>query len=216
MDIQVQRLSNDDTPSFEGLYDIYSRSILASERKERAAIEKMLHDERYGLYVALDQGRVVGFSILCALEKRQILLLEYMAVDRELRSRGVGKTIFQRSVAAFRQANGAQVPLLIEVDADRPDAPDAEIRRKRIRFYQRLGCLALQGVPYEMPSINGAVAPQMTLFVEGEKRQNIPSADAARWIATIYREVYDRNANDPQLTKIVKSFSKRPLIHLAS
>jgi ribosomal protein S18 acetylase RimI-like enzyme len=100
---------------------------------------------RLVLALATD-GHVVGFSITFDLEIDDGVVLEYLAVDDQHRSTGIGTELLQ-SVLAY-EANRYKQYLLLEVESD--DDVDGDERTKRIRrvaFYERNGGCVLTPSP---------------------------------------------------------------------
>lgn len=79
-----------------------------------------------------DEGRCVGMSFTYT--RRDLRLLSFFAIDRQLRGSGYGQRIVNEIDAP--RAGGA---VILQCEPLDPDARNAEQRRRRIRFYERHG-----------------------------------------------------------------------------
>lgn len=192
-------LAPDDGEYFDQLVRIYQAAIVASEQKSPAELREMLSNPRYRVLVARDaSGTVIGFAILYFPSAGAFWLLEYMAVDTRLRSRGLGAHMF----AAARQLAGTIVgsaPCVLEVDQPHAGATDDDASR-RLRFYHRLGCRRIAHLNYVLPLREHGTPPAMWLLVHGLEGRAVLSADELRtWLRHIYVEVYNRKPDDPRI-----------------
>ncbi len=101
---------------------------------ERRELEPMLldgtgHGEVLGFY---DDGKFVGFA--CLLLVGDIAHIVYFAVEESLREHGYGT---QALKAMHSRHAGKRV--IVDVEAEREDAPNNEQRRRRRAFYLRNG-----------------------------------------------------------------------------
>ena len=134
-------------------------------------------------------------------------LLEYIAVDKSHRGRGVGSELFEATVGAVYREHGA-VPILLEVDSDRQPCPDREERRQRQNFYRRLGCSRVAACPYILPLPGKTEPPAMDLFVYvPNPAPTIRRANLERWLKLIYRDVYGCSADDHRIAIMVDGVS---------
>ena len=83
---------------FEALYAIYCESIGLREQKSKADLVAMVSKPNYRLLLAQDDSSAVGFSIVFVAGGESFCLLEYMALDKSYRGRGVGAELFEATV----------------------------------------------------------------------------------------------------------------------
>src|SRR5580704_11029079 len=141
--VELKQLESGDGGLLRQLYAIYRASIAAREQKPEGWIRAMVGAPRYRVWVATVGGVVRGFSILFLAPtpaQGGFALLEYMAVAPEERNRGLGATLFTRSVESAATPGGQRLPVLLEIDSDREASSDRAIRTRRAGFYRRLGC----------------------------------------------------------------------------
>jgi len=186
--MSVRRVASSAEPAFNALLRIYTASIAASERKSAKQLAEMIARPEYCFLVAMRGTAAVGFAIAAELRGTDAALLEYMAVKREERGRGIGALLF-RAMTELPQFAGRF--LLIEVDSTREDATDCEERARRKAFYARLGARELGGVRYHMPRVAEAEPPEMELMVFGaELPVRIEKTRVRAWVESLYAQVY--------------------------
>ena len=192
---------------FEALYAIYCESIGLREQKCRADLAAMVSKPNYRLLLAQDDCSVVGFSIVFVASSESFCLLEYMAVDKSNRGRGVGAELFEETVGVVYRSRGA-IPILLEVDSEREPSPDQAQRRRRQNFYRRLGCRRIADCAYILPLPGENAPPEMDLFVYvPEPAPTIRRAKLERWLKLIYRDVYGCSADDRRIAIMLDGVS---------
>lgn len=201
---QLEQLKSCTEPAFREFYGIYAESIAVREQKSESWLCKMVHKPDNKILLMKRDGHVKGFSILFL--SQSFGLLEYMAVSAEDRNRGLGAEIFRRSMEHAVSSEGKVVPILLEVDSDREESSDRELRKRRQRFYRRLGCVCIAGLHYILPLSGEGPPPGMDLMISpaGDLRE-IRKPDLERWLKTIYRDVYHCSPDDPRIAKMLEN-----------
>ena len=196
MAVALHLLRTEQDPHFEAVADLYRTAFPASERKPVAFLAAAIRRNDYALYAAMTQAAPIGLAITYRGQGGDFILLEYMAIAPCERGKGLGGQVFRAL------AEQCMPPMLLEVESERPDMPGAEERRRRLDFYRRLGCRRIAGLDYRMPRLGGAAPPPpMVLMLHGARA---PSATRLRrWLIEIYRNVYDRPAEDSRLVKML-------------
>ena len=165
---------------------IYEEALPPSERKPRGTILALAARADFRMLLLVNGAAVAGFAILYMPASETFALLEYMAVGEPGRGRGTGARIF----ADVLEAVGGRM-LIIEIDSDREDSADREMRTRRRRFYERGGAQRIDGVAYRMPVVGEGEPPAMDLMLHARGRAvTVTPALAADWISKIYRDVY--------------------------
>jgi ribosomal protein S18 acetylase RimI-like enzyme len=192
---------------FEALYAIYCESIGLREQKSKADLAAMVSKPNYRLLLAQDGSSVIGFSIVFVAGGESFCLLEYMAVDKSYRGRGVGSELFEETVGVVHRSHGP-IPIWLEVDSDREPSPDQVQRRRRQNFYRRLGCRRLTDCAYILPLPGESAPPEMDLFVYVPGPvPTIRRAKLERWLKLIYRDVYGCSADDYRIAIMLDGVS---------
>ena len=192
-------------PRFAGLIALYEESIPERERKPTAAIAAMTTSSSHRVTVACDGDVVTGFSLLYL--GAALVLLEYLATDARVRGQGLGAMLYLE----MRAAAGAR-PLIVEVESDREDCADRDLRRRRIAFYRRLGCRRISGLDFVLPLEGAGPPPLLDLLVDGIPQSAIAGADLAHWLTEIYTEVYGCGQGDARLRAMIASLPARALL----
>jgi GNAT superfamily N-acetyltransferase len=201
--VTFQLLTTADDRAFEDFYRIYAESVEAREQKPRKQIAAMAARRDYEILLAKRAGRVIGGSVLFLPAGEPFCLLEYMAVQAEHRSTGVGAALFRRSLEAARSVQG-ESPVLLEVDSDRSPSPDQAIRQRRQRFYRRLGCTRVAGLSYLLPLPAAGPPPEMDLLIHlPSAMPSLPKASLERWLGVVYERVYGCPADDPRIGRML-------------
>jgi GNAT superfamily N-acetyltransferase len=204
----VEQLQSCGGATFRELYEIYSASIAAREQKPEAWICAMVTAPECRVWVMKGGGRVTGFSIVFLPPAERFALLEYMAVAREWRNRGVGSALFKQTVERAVSPERPRLPILLEVDSDREAGGDQQIRTRRQQFYRRLGCVRISGLHYILPLSGVGPAPEMDLMVYSTKPlRQLPKTELERWLRTIYRDVYRCSSDDPRIAQMLHDVS---------
>jgi GNAT superfamily N-acetyltransferase len=205
---KYQSLISPDGPGFEDFFRIYAESIEGRERKPKALIARMISQPDYKVLVQKINEATVGFSILFAPVEETFCLLEYMAVHSLHRNSGLGRKLFLRTVQDSDSTRGEPLPVLLEVDSDREASADREMRRRRLQFYGRLGCLRVEGLSYVLPLLGEGPPPVMDLLVHLPTRCSaIRKSQLRRWLGVIYQSVYDCSPNDPRIVRMLEGIS---------
>lgn len=203
----LEELTSADGAPFRQLFAIYAASITPREQKPEDWLRAMVLAPEYRVWIAQDAGQVLGFSILFVPPGKGFALLEYMAVASDRRGHGFGGRLFRRTVERAVTPQGAELPVLLEVDSDREASSDQAVRTRRLRFYRRLGCLKIAGLRYLMPLPGAGSAPEMDLMIyraAPAAAAPLPRGDLERWLQTIYQDVYRVSPDDPRIARMLQ------------
>lgn len=201
--VRFRRLSSPVGSHFNEFYEIYRSSLPVREQKTRGQIEALVRRPDYLTVLAEQGGAVLGFCTVFIAEQARCALLEYMAVRSDERDRGLGGRLFEESMAALAELCG-HLPVLVEVDSEREESADREMRIRRKRFYRRLGCRQLKGLDYQLPLPGEGAPPQMDLLVyhpEGPAR--LTSPQLREWLEALYSKVYSCSSQDPRVDEML-------------
>jgi len=131
--IAISRTKNRELPL---LFGLYRTAFPPNERKPFRTILRMAREGRADLWTIRCDGRFAGLA--ATVNGPDIVLLDYFAVKKSLRGRGVGS-------AALRQIDG-QYPdrgFFIEIESTFEDADNREQREKRKKFYVNCGMVPM-------------------------------------------------------------------------
>lgn len=154
-----------DDPTADEILAIYTEAFPSDQRMSRGRLASLLAQGTLHLTTVSAGGRTMGFAAWLRPPGHAFAWLEYLAVRRGRRGGGIGSSLFTRTMrAAAPDAAG----VLIEVEPPEltNDRRERIIRRRRIEFYEHLGCRRLVGYSYKMWSPDGGV-PMLLLLYPG-------------------------------------------------
>lgn len=199
----VIQLNASDASLVNQFLRIYQSSIEPSEQKTAAQVKMLISDPHYRVHISVEGEKVTGFAMSFIPGRKNFILLEYMAVDEQLRSRGIGAALFQ---AASDIAVQYSVPLVLEVDQPGSPISPGNDPARRLRFYAEQGCQKIVGLDYILPlSVYGS-PPPMSLLVHG-REQALSRSEMRDWLTTLYVEVYGQSETDPRIEAMLSKAS---------
>lgn len=167
--MEIHELHSDQTHLVEQALWIYEASFPVEERDANEALLATLQwreqgagsaDETFHFQVALEGHDVLGIAIFSYYQPAQMGFIPYFAIHPQRRGGGLGTHFYQHIIAATAadaRLCGEKAPLGVSFEVERPELArnhaEAELRRRRIGFYQRGGAL-------ELPQLN-LVAPPL-------------------------------------------------------
>lgn len=116
------------------VYFLYRRSFPRSERKPIGVIHAMWRKGKTDVWYFESGGRFAGFA--STINDDDLILLDYLAVSKKLRGRGVGSRILQE---LKRRYSGKG--LFLEIESEYETSPNRAERARRKRFYISNGML---------------------------------------------------------------------------
>jgi GNAT superfamily N-acetyltransferase len=199
----IKKIENLTYEEFEELRNIYLSTFPLKNAKQLDGYINHIYDmlrynNRYHLYAALEDRSMVGISLLYIFENLKMALLDYMGIIPNLQRHGIGRKLFEFTDNEFNHLIPANIGMLLEVPKENVFNQDESLRRKRrIRFYSRLGVKALRGVNYLLPiQVNGDVE-EMYLMIKLSKNITwISKKNIADFINSVYTDLYDYRKSD--------------------
>ena len=172
--------------------------------RQREAFDSLLEAAREGdglTLVATEAGEVVAFAALSRLKRVACSFLEYYAVLEGRRGGGLGRLLWAE-LLRYLDRSGESARLVFEVEdpaeAD-ADPEEQHTRRRRIRFYERLGAVILPVHDYVVPNLDGTGTERMLLMWAdaGGDEAGPPRADLRELVRGLYTEGYELPEDDP-------------------
>lgn len=138
------RLAGANDPMFAGVWELYSRSFPADERRLLAGHLAILGKREYRCESVEAGGDLVGLLFWWSLSG--LRYVEHLATSPARRGQGLGRRILEGFIAESAS------PVLLEVEKPELAATRAErdLRQRRINFYRRLN-FALNRYDYVQP-----------------------------------------------------------------
>lgn len=207
--MNYRRVSDANGESFRQALTIYRESFPENERHRDAVVAQRLENGFYQLWIGEDSSGVAMFALLHKLTETGFVLLDYIALRRDVRGGGAGSQFCQRIIERFF-AGGER--LLLEVE-DPNFGDNRQERVRRLDFYRRLGARELLDVPYKMPPLAyGAATEMILLLAPVEGTSSLAGVLVRGLITQIYAELYHRDANDGLLRSILKQVPETVLV----
>lgn len=191
----------------DAVHAIYGEAFPPKEQIPFADLVRPPAGEDRDVYVLTESTDVYGFASVFALQGFPALFLEYLAVRRSCRSGGLGSLLWHhiRETAAARSVSG--VVLEVE-DPDQTgiDPAEAELRRRRIRFYERGGARTLPVSGYRVPSrLEESDLPLRILWVPVGGTPPLSATRLRQLVTTLYAESYGVADTAPAPRRVVVS-----------
>ncbi len=202
MTVSIVPLRSAGDPRFDAVTNIYRDAIEPSEQKSLPQLRAQLADDRYACLIAeTAAGEVVGFAITFIPQTKDFWLLEYVAVDGNARSSGLGSKLL-RAAIAYADEHAPHAPGILEVDAPSATLSASSQIRRRLAFYARHGCRLIEGLSYILPLSHAGTPPPMQLLLH-TRRCTIEKPELRRWLMTLYRDVYSQSPDDSRLERML-------------
>ena len=211
----IKEIKDYNSIEFKQSIEIYKRSFPYNETRPSREIENMLkNDNNYYLIASLNDNTVIGISLMYIFESLNIGLLDYLAIIPSFRSHGVGKELFNFTFEKLKKMDSNGIGLLLEIQKENViDQQEKDARKKRIRFYNKLGVKLLDKVNYLLPAIYpNSIEEEMYLMIKPIKKINYLSKDQVlRYISKIYHIIYQYFDND-LINKTSNTMSEKIII----
>jgi GNAT superfamily N-acetyltransferase len=184
---------------------IYRDSFEASARQPLSVIRRRVSSRKEMLLVGIMGKRVICFALLWRLKGTGFVLLDYLAVKGEYRSRSIGSK-FMRFIASAVRSSGEK--LIIEVDDPKFGRKRRE-RKRRVLFYKRCGAHVLKDVQYFLRPLNPNMPHKLILMImPGRRGSSLKGEFVTKTVTQIYKEVYHRGYRDPIVQSTLSSIGK--------
>ncbi|QGQ96484.1 GNAT family N-acetyltransferase [Paenibacillus psychroresistens] len=111
---------------------IYQQAFPKEGRKSRTNIRRMFERKMCHLHLAIDNNEVIAMALTAMDEQALVLIIDYIAIREDLRSKGHGKLLINyiKEWAETTKSRG----IIVEVEAE--SNPE---NTNRIRFWQAYG-----------------------------------------------------------------------------
>ncbi len=161
---------------FDLVFDLMKVSFPEIEYRDYKSQKKLLSDRRYHLLTEENkQGEVIAF--LAGWEFDTFRYVENIAVSPSIRGGGIGKQLMERFMKQ------STLPIILEVEE-----PQDELKRRRVRFYERLG-FYLGDFKYVQPPLRDGMSGLPLCIMSYPERLTDSQFKCVRNV--LYREVYN-------------------------
>ncbi len=202
---EIQSLSDPVIPQFGATYEAsFPIEVRVPQHLIVARIEKKLVGEPapgvYHLGVAFDGDAMVGGAVFDFLNQTNIGFIDYIFVDRQVRSRGIGQFIYDRvSDTLVRDASRLGQEKLqgilfeIEKEGLATQAEERQQRVRRLRFFLRMGAGIISGLSYLQPPLHPGEGPlpmHLMFHPMGLPEDRLSGSLVLSWISSAYTTIY--------------------------
>lgn len=163
------------------------RDFPPSELKHLSSILAMVRKDIYDVLGAYEEGRIVAYALLYRPEDERVVLLDYLAVETDMRGKGIGSWLLAQLRTYYHKS--AEV-LLIECERPK-SAPDEAEARKRIRFYTQAGAV-LTPVRIWLFDVEYSILVMPCA-------QRMPQKDWAEQMLRLYRQMLPKELYDAKV-----------------
>ena len=145
---------------FKQVERIYLDSFPVSQIRPSKMIIRMLEfDPNYYLLVAREDYFIVGFTLVYAFNELDLAILDFMAIDKTYRNRGVGCNLFRYTINTSKRLVTNSIGLIFEVERESTIEHNKHgLRHRRVLFYKRHGAKALDNVHCMLPDLHRELA----------------------------------------------------------
>lgn len=111
----------------------------AAERKSLSLILTLVDQGLYPCFGLFENDILCGYAFCCKSKENNLLLLDYLAIQKDCRSKGFGSIFLAHLKEACKEFDG----IVLEVESILSDVSEEEmsIRKRRIAFYEKNGVL---------------------------------------------------------------------------
>jgi GNAT superfamily N-acetyltransferase len=153
-------------------------------------------------------GGIVGEIYASA----ETLLLAYLAVRPDIRSRGVGTALVRHAVPRWRKRSDVRLSVA-EVHDPRRWLDPGDAAEERLRFFDRVGARVL-GMPFIQPALEpgrSRVSGFLLLVFDSDLEHEVPAAQVARFVRHYYAVAEGAEPPfDPELAELLAVIEQKP------
>ncbi|MEG0273591.1 MAG: GNAT family N-acetyltransferase [Longicatena sp.] len=131
---------------FDQVYKIMEEAFPIEERRTYEGQKELLNREDYHVCGIVKDGRVQAF--ITYYEMEDFMFFEHLATHHTTRGSGVGRKLMLEVFNSFHK------DIIFEVEL-----PQTTIAKRRIAFYERMGCVLYPNIIYLQPSFHEGCEP---------------------------------------------------------
>lgn len=160
----------------------------------------------YGYYSEnLDENELIAIATIFPLGRiagiagdTTFSVLNYFAIDKSYRKRGIGKRFLQSIISKARAKNSV---LIFEIE-NPYNGDENSVEYSRLRFYRRCGCIEYQDLVYNMPAFGGGMVNMRLLSAGGD--MCLSELDLSHIRISIYKQMYYLSDKDIERIGLLK------------
>ena len=181
---------------------IYIEAFPIDERQTCETILNRIESNQIKLLVVKLDLKVVGFALVWEVAHLATNYIEYIAVLKEYRNKGIGGFLLN----ALKDYAGS-FNLLVEIE--NPSINNLDLNKiKRVKFYKKNGFTHIPNIKYKMPSMdNEEETISMFLLRYTNQNNEIIINYLIEVVNFLYLTVYHKQKNNVHLQDIIKTIS---------
>lgn len=189
---------------------LYELSFPQDERMSVAELTTMFASGQVLLHRTTDENdELLCFSIVTPLSN--FLLLAYIATDQTKQSKGVGSEHMKALLETLKRNYPNHLGLFFEIESTLETGlseQEAQVRKRRLAFYERLGARRLLGKQYLLPSYSPGTPHRHGELLWFDFASPIHDEDVlARVIHEIYVRGYNVSPCDSTYDRVLSQFN---------
>lgn len=190
---------------YSACLELYHEAFPSNERHPDEVILQRITSGSSILYVAETKDQFVGFALLHDLTVVPFVLLDYLAVQRDLRGKGYGSEMLR-----FVREKCWQQDTFLLVEAEEPEfGENQNDRLRRIHFYQRNGGCLIPKINYLLPPLDNTFPTEMKLIVFSQANHLELCKDRLiELVGALYEQLYKRGKEDVYFRLILQSINE--------
>jgi len=177
--MEFKIIKDSDSKEFKEAWEIYEYSFPSDEKRDLRLQSKIMKEELYHFY-SVFEGRVLA-AIIADWNLGDFLFIEYIAVRKDSRDKGIGTKMLNEYLRKNRQK------IVLEAEL-----PKDKIAKKRIKFFRRIG-FKLNRFEYTQPPYSKDKNPVPMLLMTYPDEVNKTEFCSLR--KKIYAQVYGQDVD---------------------
>lgn len=189
-----------------------------SEEKLNEILEQMKDPLKYkfssSIFVAEDgKNNVKGFALIFFMPDEKFTFLDYIAVNPNKISSGVGGAIYERvrEEAHMNNSIGIFMECLPDEEKYCKDKSEIEQNKARLAFYERYGARPIIGTKYETPVNEGDDCPPFLVFDDLGNDFQLSARRAQKIVKAILERKYPKYCPQEYVKMITSSIIESPV-----
>ncbi|MBK9935482.1 MAG: GNAT family N-acetyltransferase [Cytophagaceae bacterium] len=196
--VEINTLDKNLLTQFE---EVYTDAFPANERQPLRVILDRINHKKETLLAAFIDVELVAFALLFELQNTEYYLLDYLAIKKDHRSKGLGGEMLKK-VLEFSFAKNKSI--LLEVD--HPNNSENELQNtNRIKFYQKYGAKIIDNLIYELPDLEKKNNPtfQFLMIIQKDRTiDKISGKEIKVILEQLYYQLYEGIFDEDKLKKM--------------
>ncbi len=196
--MQLKEIRDTNNYDFKEIMMLYLDSFPENERQSEVLIKARIRSGRNQMFGGYEQSKLFTFALIYYFNNPKFCLLDYYAVRKEFRGKGLGK-FFLKSLFEALKLKEKKSYIVIEVEDPNYGVNSTE-RADRIEFYKSLKVAQVKEMRYILPPLSGTESTEMLIMVYPKPDHDIINRiDIVNLVKELYIEKYERDPSDPLL-----------------